>query len=163
MTELFYFLSFVFLIILAYIAYKDYQTKLISLWSFYLLNFVWLVWLYFFDDGFAKYLILVYFLMIFLLDFLEMFDKLPDFISSDWMIGQTWIYDYWIYFFIVVLFIDFLPNNFLYYYIWFTLSLILWALLAYLLTKKRYKKHIPLFSYAFFIILFMIITIFILK
>ena len=161
MKELYYFLSICFILILAYIAYQDWKSKLIYLWSFYLLNIVGLFFLFYIDGWYAKYLMLAYFLWIIFLDILDYFDKLPKFISDDWMIGQTWIYDYWIYLFILVLFIDFLPNSFLFFYIWFSLSIILWCLIAWLITKKRYAKHIPLFFYSFFIILFMLITIFI--
>ena len=158
MKELFYFLSIVLILFLAYVAYQDWKNKLIYLWSFYLLNIIWLAW-FFSIDGYWKYIMWLYLFIIFILDILEYFWKLPSFISEDWMIGGTWIYDYWIYLFIISVFIDFLPSNFLTYYIVFTISIIFWAWLAYFLTKKRYAKNIPLFIYAFFIILFMIVSI----
>jgi len=162
MEELFYFLSILLLLFLWYIAYQDYKTKLIHLWSFYLLNIIWLTW-FFLVDGYGKYIMLWYFIIIFFLDILEYFRKLPSFISEDWMIGGTWVYDYWIYLFIISVFVDFLPSNFILYYIIFTISIIVWLLLAYFLTKKRYDKHIPLFVYWFFIIFFIIFFIFIFR
>jgi hypothetical protein len=163
MKELYYFLSLLFLIVLWYIAWQDWKSKLIAVWSFYLLNIAWLVWLFFVDVWYAKYIMWIYFLWIIVLEFIDYLWKLPKCITKDWMIWWTGIYDYWLYLFIIVLFIDYLPNNFLWFYIWFTLSLAGWALIAYLLTKKRYDKHIPLFVYWFFILLWMIITIFILR
>lgn len=163
MKELYYFLSILFYIFLWYIAYQDYKTKLIFLWSFYILNVLWIFYVFFNNFWYEKYLLVVYFILIFLLDILDYFWKLPKFISKNWMIWWTWIYDYWIYLFILVFFIHFLHINFFSYYIWFTISIILWVFISYFLTKKRYKKHIPLFVYGFFIISFMSLTIFILK
>ena len=164
MQELYYFLSIIFFIIFWYISYQDYKTKNIYLWSFYLLVLISLLYIFYIDHtGYAKYLLLFYFMIIIILDILDYFWRLPNFINDGWMIGNTWIYDYWIYIFILVLFIDFLPLNFLYYYIWFTLSLIFGGLVWYIITKKKYSKQVPLFVYWFFIILFMLFTIFILK
>jgi len=148
-----------FLIVLGYIAWSDYKTKLISLWSFYLLNFIGLTWFYFFWNSFSFVLMLVYLIIIFLLDILDCFWKLPKFITEDWMIGQTWIYDYWIYLFIISLFVSYLSKNFLYYYLGFSFAIIVWVWIAYFLTKKRYTKHIPLFTYAFFIVFLMFLVI----
>jgi len=162
MKELFYFLSVIFILILAYIAYQDWKNKLIYLWSFYLLNFFWLVW-YFYIWGYGKYILWVYFLLIIFLDILEYFDKKPSFISEDWMIAWTGVYDYWIYLFIISLFIDFLPKNFMYFYVSFSVSILFWFFIAYFFTKKRYDKHIPLFVYGFFIIWCMILSIVLFK
>ncbi len=163
MKELYCSLSLLFLLILWYVAWQDRKSKLISIWSFYLLNVFWIIWLYFFDFWYAKYLMFLYLFWIFCLDIVDYLWKLPKFISKDWMIWWTWIYDYWLYLFIITLFVDFLSYNFLWFYIWFTLSLILWSFIAWLITKKRYAKHIPLFVYWFFILFWMISTIFILK
>jgi len=163
MKELFFSLSII--IILWYIAYKDFKDKNIYLWSFYLLNIISILFLFFIDNHILKYLMVIYFLWIIFLDIIETYWKLPNFISKDWMINNTWIYDYWIYIFIFILFIDFwiFWNNFMWYYIGFSLSIIVWSLIAFFITKKKYKKQIPLFVYWFFIISFMLITIFILK
>lgn len=163
MKELFFFLSLIS--ILWFIAYKDYKDKNIYLWSFYILNIISILFLFYFDKHFLKYLMLFYFIIIIFLDILEIYWKLPSFITKDWMINNTWIYDYWIYIFIFILFIDFwiFWDNFIWYYIWFTLSLILWSLIWFLISKKKYKKQIPLFVYWFFIISFMLIIIFILR
>jgi len=157
MVELYYSLSLLLIVVLSVVAWQDWRSKLIYLWSFYLLNIVSLVWLYFFVDSFFKYILFLYFVCIIFLDILDYFWKRPSFITQDWMLGNTWIYDYWLYLFIIVLFVNFIPENFIYFYISFTLSLIWGALFAWLLTKKRYAKHIPLFVYWFFIILFMLI------
>jgi len=160
MKELFFLLSSVFLLVLWYVAYCDWKNKLIYLWSFYLLNIVTIIWLFYLDESVFKYIMLLYLLAIFILDILEYIWKLPKFIWEWWMIGDTWIYDYWFYLFLVTLFIDFLKLDFMKFYIWFTVSLLVGGMIAFLLTKQKYKKHIPLFVYAFFIILWMLITIY---
>ncbi len=160
MKELFFLLSGLFLLVLWYVAYCDWKSKLIYLWSFYLLNIVTVAWLFFLDAGIFKYVMLLYLLAILTLDILEYIWKLPKFINEGWMIGETWIYDYWFYLFLITLFVDFLKLDFMGFYIWFTLSLLLWWLIGFLITKQKYKKHIPLFVYAFFIILWMLLTIY---
>ena len=163
MKELFFLLSTIFMLVLWYVAYQDWRKKLIYLWSFYLLNIVGLVWLFFIDFWYAKYLLVLYLFLILILEILDYIWKRPHFITEDWMIGQTWVYDYWLYLFIIVLFIDYIPENFLKYYIWFWISLVWGSLLAYFLVKKKYNKHIPFFVFWFFILAFMLTSIYIIS
>jgi len=159
MIELFCFFSIFFIFVLGYIAWLDYKIKLVNLWMFYLINILWLVWLYFFWNIFSFVLMAIYLIVIFFLDILDYIWKLPKFITNDWMIGDTGVYDYWIYLFIISLFISYLLKDFFYYYIWFSFAIVIWICISYFLTRKKYSKHIPLFTYAFFIIFFMFLVI----
>ena len=156
MIELYCFLSLVFLMILWYVAWEDWKNKLISLRSFYLLNILGLVWLFFVDKWVGKWLLIVYFVLMVIFEILELLNKRPRFLSKERMIGNTGFFDYWFYLFVIALFVDFLPIGFMRFYLWFTGAIIVGGLLGYLVTKKRYDKAIPLYVYAFFILVGMI-------
>ena len=163
MQELYFSLSFLFLLILGWIAYEDYKTKLIPMWLFYLLNIFSLVWIYFFWNKTFLIIMVVYFIILVVFEVLDYLKKRPKFLSEDWMIWDTGFYDYWFYLFLIWIFIAYLSKNFVYVYLFFSLSIIIGFLIGYFLTKKKYSKWVPLFVYAFFIILFLLIFIYLLR
>lgn len=157
MQELYYLLSILFIIFLWIVAFQDYKNKLIYLRSFYLLNIVSIIYFFYIDKSWVfKFILLTYFFFLITLDILELFWKQPKWLNSEWMIWNTGIYDYWFYIVLIISFIDFWLSNFKN-YIFFTLITIVWWLIWYLLTKKKYKDQIPLYVYAFFIISWLII------
>jgi len=156
MTELYYFLSILFLFMLWYVAYEDWKNKFIHLWSFYLLNVLGLVWLFIVDKWVGKWILVLYFVLLVIFEILELGWKRPSFLSKERMIGNTWFYDYWFYLFVIALFIDFLPIDFIEFYLGFTGAIVIGGSIGYLITKKRYDKAIPLYVYAFFILFWMI-------
>ena len=157
MQELFYLLSILFITSLWLVALQDYKNKLIYLRSFYLLNIVSIAYFFTIDkNGLLKFLLIGYFFIIIILDILEYLWKQPKWLNKDRMIGNTGIYDYWFYIVLLIFFIDFWIRS-LQNYIMFTIIVMLWWIISYLLTKKKYKDQIPLYVYAFFIISWLVI------
>lgn len=157
MLELSYLLSWLFILGLLVIAVQDYKNKLIYLWSFYLLNIISLAYFFYISqEGIWKWLIIIYFISIITLDFLEIIWKQPKWLNKNRMINNTGIYDYWVYITIIAFFIDFGIKSF-YDYLAFTIITIIGWILWFLITAKKYKKQIPLYVYAFFVLSWFII------
>lgn len=140
-----------YIIILVYTSLQDLNNKYIYAWSFHFLTFTTSLFYYDFYWYINMFIFLLMLsLIIFILDLYTILKKEIKILWKDWMLFNTWLYDYFLYIFIIIMigshfFYGLETWNFIFNFWIIFISLLLWWLIGFLLNifyKNNTKQYL---------------------